>query len=197
VRYGLGRHISTLSEESVIQYFKVYFPGPPGDKQPKQVQFTYSSQILGIFAMTFSKASIALLIKRLSVYHSNFLQSTMPIAGVGIWAVFSLFASILQCNLPNPWFGALESCPAREGLWSAILILNIVSDAILAVYIIPGVSKLNMPKPVRLTVVGLFACRLFVCITSGVQLSRLIRNAHSRDPTCRLFGAKERKIGSR
>lgn len=135
--------------------------------------------------MTFSKASIALLIRRLSVYHSSFLRSSMPIAGVGIWAIFSLFASIFQCNLPNPWFSAPESCPARKGLWSAILVWNMVTDAVLAVYIVPGVSRLNMPKPVRLTVVGLFASRLTVCVASGIQLNQLIRNVHSQDPTCK------------
>jgi hypothetical protein len=147
-------------------------------------KFTYSSQVLGIFAMSFSKASIALLIRRLSVYHSSFFRSSVPIASVGIWAIFSLFASILQCNLPNPWFGALESCPTRERLWFAILILNIISDALLAVYIIPGVSRLHMPKPIRLTVVGLFATRLLVCVASGVQLAHLIQHARTEDPTC-------------
>lgn len=186
MKYGLGRHVSTLSPKDLTQYFKVPQIPHPTSAHTKHAQFTYSSQVVGIFAMAFSKASIALLIRRLSVYHSSFFRASLPIVTVGIWAIFSLFASIFQCNLPNPWTGSPKDCPAREVLWSAILVLNIVSDALLAVYIIPGVSRLNMPKPVRLTIVGLFACRLSVCVASGIQMARLIQDTGTSDPTCTL-----------
>jgi hypothetical protein len=135
--------------------------------------------------MSFSKASVTLLFRRLSVYQGSVFNSVTPIVSVGAWAVFSLFASIFQCSLPNPWRGPLDSCPTREGLWSTVIILNIISDFILAVYIIPGVWKLNMAKSMRLTVLSLFASRITVCVTAAVQLFRLIQHAHSGDETCK------------
>jgi hypothetical protein len=138
--------------------------------------------------MTFSKASIALLLRRLSVYHSSVFCSSTPIAGICIWAVFSLLASTFQCGLPTPWRATPSQCPARVGLLSTVGILNIITDAVLAVYIIPGVWRLeSMAKHVRLTVIVLFATRLTVCVAAAIQVIRLIQFADSQDETCKYF----------
>jgi hypothetical protein len=135
--------------------------------------------------MTFSKASVALLLRRLSVYHSSYFHSSIPIVGVGIWAVFSLFALIFQCDLPDPWRVTSPQCHARVGLISAVVISNVVTDFILAVYIIPGVWKLSMKQNVRLTVVSLFATRLVVCILGCIQVLRFLQYSKSPDQTCK------------
>jgi hypothetical protein len=136
--------------------------------------------------MTFSKASVALLIRRLSVYHSSFFRSSIPVVLVGIWAVFSLFASIFQCNLPNPWRATPSQCPARIGLLSTVIITNVITDFFLSIYIIPGVWRLSMKKNVRLTVIALFATRLAVCVVGIYNVCRLIQSSKSSDLTCNI-----------
>lgn len=147
-------------------------------------QFTYTSQIVGVMAMAFSKASVSLLLRRLSVYQSSPCHSSVPVVAVGIYTIFSFFTSIFQCGLPSPWRVDVESCPYREGLWITTISLNILSDAILSVYVIPGIWKLNMAKAVRLTVVSLFMSRVIVCVSAAIELVRLIQNNGSKDDTC-------------
>ncbi|KAF2428691.1 hypothetical protein EJ08DRAFT_735634 [Tothia fuscella] len=166
-KHGLGKHYSDVSEQSLLRYYK----------------FIYSAQIVGIFAMTFSKASVAFLLKRLTIYHTSFFHTSLTFLGVGIWAIFSLFASTLQCNLPNPWYAKPELCHAREGLWSTIIVLNFLSDFILSIYIIPGVWRLTMAVSIRSTIIVLFSLRLLVCVSSAFQLSKLLRFSQSSDPT--------------
>jgi hypothetical protein len=135
--------------------------------------------------MTFSKLSVALLLKRLSIYDTILLHTSIPLAGISLWAIFSLFATLFQCNVPNPWqLSPPSRCQAREGLLSAIIILNIVTDAILSVYAVPGIWRLNMAKNVRLTVLTLFTSRLIVCAVAVLQLVYLVRNAPTQDETC-------------
>jgi hypothetical protein len=98
--------------------------------------------------MMFSKASAALLMRRLEVYQSSVIRSSALLASVGIWAVFSLFATIFQCSSPTPWRATPSNCPARIGLLSTVGILNIVTDAVLSVYIIPGVWRFEVPKQI-------------------------------------------------
>jgi hypothetical protein len=137
--------MSTLSELDVTNYFKVS-KNKSVFSVANSFQFTYASQIVGIFAMTFSKASVALLIRRLAMYHSCVLHTSTPLVSVGIWAAFSLFAAIFQCSLPNPWRATPSECPARIGLLSTVGILNIITDAELSVYIIPGVWRFEGPQ---------------------------------------------------
>jgi hypothetical protein len=94
----------------------------------------------------FSKASVALLIRRLAIYQSSFTHTLTPLASTGIWAVFALFATIFECKSGTPWRATPSKCPYRVGLLSTAGILNIITDALLAIYIIPGVWRFELPS---------------------------------------------------
>jgi hypothetical protein len=121
----------------------------------------YASHLVGLaVSTTFSKASvIALFGKILWAWlprASYFYLSAM----VAVWCLFSVFALAFQCNLPEPWHMVSSNCPTKERLFYPVIILNIVTDFVLAVYIFPHISSLSMQKVDQWTVIGVFASRV-------------------------------------
>lgn len=109
--------------------------------------------------MTFSKISVSLLMRRLSIDTAPMLWSG-PVASIAIWAFLAILAILFQCKPPNPWNSSPSNCPHRDGIWFAVGSFNIVTDTFLALYVASKIWNLNMESKVRTTVIILFMSRL-------------------------------------
>jgi hypothetical protein len=110
--------------------------------------------------MAFAKASVVFLFNRLNIYQARTGPLLILLSSIGAWCLLSVFILAFQCHLPEPWRNTPSNCPTHGKLYFVVGSLNIFTDAVLSVYVIPDVWKLNMGKILRVTVIALFASRL-------------------------------------
>lgn len=143
VENGLGRHIDTLSGRQSVSFYK----------------FVYSASILGIFAMLFAKMSVITLYERISQDQHKLGAGILK--GIIIaWAVFSVFAQAFQCGIPHPWVTDPATCDTKGRLNYPIIILNAVTDALLAVGLAKAVLDISNRMNNRTLICSLFLCRI-------------------------------------
>jgi hypothetical protein len=78
--------------------------------------------------------------------------------GVSVWTVFSLFALLFQCGAVHPWVYTPQKCAGD--VWYPVIVLNVISDGVLAFFFAPTLWKLQTSRTQRLRVMSLFAVRL-------------------------------------
>jgi hypothetical protein len=111
--------------------------------------------------MACAKASVPLLYQRIAeplpqgkYYYYYFIFM------VGVWTIFAVFAQAFACKLPKPWLHLPSDCSAQFSLGYAVITLNMVTDAVLALAFLPILWRLNTNRRKRITVMALFASRL-------------------------------------
>jgi hypothetical protein len=82
---------------------------------PRRMRLTvhklyYSSNILFLVALAFSKASVASLLLRLCADKRQKRFFVGALASNGLWLVSSIFAMALQCDISQPWILVGEQC---------------------------------------------------------------------------------------
>lgn len=106
--------------------------------------------------MSFAKLSSAFLVGRIAPQSR---RSNLTLHGmIGFWIVYSLLAFAFQCGIPNPWKIDPHKCSQGVLLFS-IIILNMITDIVLAVWIFPILRPLRRNKNQRATVAILFGSR--------------------------------------
>jgi hypothetical protein len=92
---------------------------------------------------------------------------------IGGWTIFAILSVAFQCTsqLPKSWLYEPTRC-YQGGLEYAVVALNLVTDAYLAIFFIPTVWALHMHVSKRVLVAGLFLSRLL----SVPQRSIIYRN---------------------
>ena len=123
-----------------------------------QIQWIYCVHLLSILSMTFAKVSVVLLMRRITQATTRIWDIVM--GSCCLWGVFSFLAFAFQCGLPKPWVYEPLQCTTRGKLQYPIIVLNIVTDVILSVGMLPSLWKLKAPFETRVTVMILFALRL-------------------------------------
>jgi hypothetical protein len=118
----------------------------------------YAIQFLGLAAMAFAKTSVAILSRR--VLARPHLFSSAILSVIAGWVLFSCFVVAFPCHLPRPWIYIPSQCSTLSKLLYPVIVFNIVTDALLAFWLIPFVSRLNIPLKKRLSVCCLFGVRL-------------------------------------
>ncbi len=118
----------------------------------------YTAEILGILSMTSAKISVVMLFKRIATTANRSFKFGLSMCVM--CGVFSFFAVVFQCQLPKPWVFLPSQCNTHGYLEIPVIILNMVTDAALALGILPTVWKLKMPQDTRVTVMALFGVRL-------------------------------------
>lgn len=170
VNAGLGRHLSDLSPDHLDLYYKMIFTG----------------QYLGIAAMACAKTSAVLLSDGIVPQEPRRYYVMLSI--IGTWALFSVLAVSFQCQLPRPWVFVPSKCSTHGDLQYPIIIGNLLTDALLAVWIIPTIWKLLMDLRKRVIVIVLFGTRLIVSFAAIGQIVSVAQNLHSPDQTWAQFG---------
>lgn len=149
----------------------------PADRFSKAA---YAAQLLQIAAMAFAKLSSAFLVERVAPQSRK--QRGFLFGMVGVWIVYSLFAFAFQCGLPNPWRFDPTKC-AHGGPLFTIIILNMVSDVVLAGWIYPILRPLSMDRARRINVALLFGSRAIVPLAAGAQIWAATKLFQGNDPT--------------
>ena len=167
--HGLGQHQDALSEGSFAIYAKNY----------------YISNILFLITIYFAKISLVFFIMRLTPVRTTIHICYGLIAGITAWTIATTIALALQCNPPRPWDyieTAKHTCNVNiPALYASIGAIDILTD--LAIVLMPVVIVWNVQISLhqRFTVIGVFACRLAVCVCSALRLSSLPAYFHSAD----------------
>ncbi|KAF2709736.1 hypothetical protein K504DRAFT_347471, partial [Pleomassaria siparia CBS 279.74] len=167
---GLGKRMKMVDERDLEYFYKMM----------------WVAELTGIVAMTFAKTSITLLSHRVSPRKPYQYYSMLGI--VAIWSMLSLFGIGFQCGVPHPWVYVPSNCPGRRVLLYPIIVLNILTDALLALWIVPTLIRLLMDTGKRVTVVILFGARLLVCGFAIVQLVSVAQYIRKADVTYNSLG---------
>ncbi|KAF2678738.1 hypothetical protein K458DRAFT_276780, partial [Lentithecium fluviatile CBS 122367] len=164
INAGLGKHAVELSDGHITRYFKA----------------AYAAQLLQIATIGLAKTSSIFLIERVSS-QTRKVKATLH-GLVGFWFVYSVLAFGLQCGLPMPWEVAAGKC-ARGGPLVSVIAINMISDLVIAGWILPTLWPLKMDKGRRLIVGFLFGARAGVALVAGGQAWAAARAMQSDDPT--------------
>ncbi|KAF2185563.1 hypothetical protein K469DRAFT_632088, partial [Zopfia rhizophila CBS 207.26] len=164
---GLGRHQDALSPEEVNRYFKLY----------------WTTQFLGIVALTSAKLSIVLMFRRIvpSQQAPFTLKILIPI--MSSYAILALFLIGFQCQLPSPWSFDPKTCSTHGRVYYPTTIFNILTDILLAGWILPSIWALQMRQGTKFLVMALFASRVVVCIVDIGRMFVIHSALQSEDQT--------------
>ena len=121
-------------------------------------QLIYTAQLLSIASMAFSKISVVMLLKRITQILSNSYK--IGLGMVVIWGIFSFLAMAFQCQLPKPWTFVPSQCNTHGHLQYPVIILNMLTDGVLGLGMLPTIWKLKLGRSIRVTVIILFGIRL-------------------------------------
>lgn len=174
VPQGIGRHIVELTPVQIEKFSKLQ----------------YATHFLSVLSMASSKASLVLMYRRLirtvPTHGKLTLQLLLPV--VLAYAVISLFLVAFQCPGPNSWAWTASTCSGRGTVHYAVSALNIVTDALLAIWIVPTIVGLQMAKSSKTAVIALLASRVIVCMFDGLKIMYIRRSVHSGDRTWPALG---------
>ncbi|PVH92082.1 hypothetical protein DM02DRAFT_663293 [Periconia macrospinosa] len=162
-RGGLGEPFRSVSAVRAANYFK----------------FAWAAQLLQLAAMSFAKCSSAFLTCRVAPQSPR--EQLVLFGTVALWTLSSLLLFGLQCGLPKPWSNVLVC--SRGGPVFTVIVLNMLSDALLAWWIVPIIRRLKIDRERRRSVVTLFASRGIIPFVSVGQLWAVAKSVRGGDPT--------------
>ncbi|PVI02260.1 hypothetical protein DM02DRAFT_670697 [Periconia macrospinosa] len=160
---GLGEPFRSVSADRAAKYFK----------------FSWAAQLLQMAAMSFAKCSSAFLTSRIA--SQSRCEQLILFGTVALWTLSSLLLFGLQCGLPRPWSN-VPAC-SRGGPVFTVIALNMLSDALLAWWIVPIIRPLKIDRERRRSVIILFASRGIIPFVSAGQLWVVAKIVRGGDPT--------------
>ncbi|PUU77745.1 hypothetical protein B9Z19DRAFT_1085572 [Tuber borchii] len=176
--YGAGRHISDIPKDDILRLIKM----------------GYSMQILYVVVMTFTKASLLLLLLRL-VKNRRMLVVVWPIFGfMCTFAMVSFWASVFHCTPPPyVWKGVDRagthkvSCGNFKALQYWVPAGSILTDIILWLLPLRLIYPLRLPRAQKIVLYMVFILGAMVFISASVRISLILAlgtfGPHPEDPT--------------
>ncbi|KAH7161852.1 hypothetical protein EDB81DRAFT_353670 [Dactylonectria macrodidyma] len=156
-RYGLGRHVWTLSPEEVVLYLRCFW-----------VSIFFYMTSLALVKLTLLLQYYRLM--SVSNMRTVFLAAIVIIC---LWAVSQIFIMLLSCiPLQATWDPRVHGkCgPNVLTLWYFNGVFNIVSDVAIFILPLPVIYKLQLPRSHKLCLVAIFCLGFF---TVGVSILRM------------------------
>jgi hypothetical protein len=144
----------------------------------------------GVLALTFAKLSLILLFTRIAPNRTGPQNSTWLMPMVAVYTLLCLSLIAFQCQLPQPWILSHNKCSTHGNVYYAIITSNMLTDALLAVWIFPVIWGLNMKVHAKSIVLWLFGSRLVVCAADIGRLVVIHKALQSEDQT-RTFEKKK------
>ncbi|KAF2847929.1 hypothetical protein T440DRAFT_520366 [Plenodomus tracheiphilus IPT5] len=167
VRAGLGRHQQKLDQELVGRYFKLF----------------WVTQIFVVLALALAKLSLALLFKRITPrqIRPRIARLLMPMIALYTLVCVSLIS--FQCQLPRPWILSPKKCYTHGNVYYPITISNILTDALLSIWMFPIIRTLHTRDHTKAVLMWLFGSRLFICILDVGRMVVIHNALQSEDQT--------------
>lgn len=114
--------------------------------------------------MALAKLSSAFLIERVAPQTRK--AKTILFGMIVTWSVFSVLAVALECGLPR-WTIESMQC-GNGGLLISVIVLNMITDLVLAGWIVPTLWSLSLDKEKCTTAMLLFGARaMYVSVQRG------------------------------
>jgi hypothetical protein len=89
---------------------------------------------------------------------------------VAAYVLLAFFLIGFQCQLPHPWVLSPNQCSTHGFVYYPITIFNILTDALLALWILPVLRELQMRRHTKDIIKWLFVSRFLVCIVDAVRM---------------------------
>jgi hypothetical protein len=126
----------------------------------------FTGHYLEIAAMAFAKTSFFLLADRVA---PQLPQTYYSFIGMIVaWATFSILSISFQCHLPKAWVYVPDECPTHGNLAYPIIIGNILTDTILALWFLPTIWRVLIDKEKRIAVMALFGTRIMYDFSAAI-----------------------------
>ncbi|KAI9840059.1 MAG: hypothetical protein M1819_000252 [Sarea resinae] len=157
VHHGFGKHMADMTPQAHVQAMKVFF---------------YLAQIPYKTGVCFTKCSILLLYLR--IFPSRRFRYTVYATMIFVvaYSISFVFLTIFQCTpIPRAYDKKIPGhCVDNMGQWYSYAVVNIVSDFWILFLPLPSISKLKLPLPQKIGLMGVFALGAFVCVVSIVRV---------------------------
>lgn len=137
----------------------------------------YATGLTGIAAQAAAKLSVAFLYERLAPRQDK-RGIAILLSTIGVWIVAAVFGTAFACGVQIDYEA---SCPAGGWVDFAILILNFLTDLMLAVWMIPRLWQLQARLEDRILPIMLMGSRILVCVLQLGQLGVLGRFSASNE----------------
>lgn len=169
VRYGLGKHQDTLSEDQAVASLKCFWV------------------IIWVYNLAISFTKFSILLQYLRIFpHKNFrLACYIMIGIVSAYSLWTFFSAIFAC-IPVSYFWNSNidgHCLDRFAVWFANAGINIATDIATVVLPLPIVKSLNLPPRQKYALMGVFALGGFTILVSILRLNSLYVVSKSTDIT--------------
>ncbi|RPA95801.1 hypothetical protein L873DRAFT_1837050 [Choiromyces venosus 120613-1] len=169
LKYGMGRHVGTISSEELIMYTKV----------------TWISGLFYCASIAFVKASLLALYLHLSPRRTYRSLSYILLVLVVGHIISSLTVIIFQCTpVPYLWDKTMKGrCIQTKIFYFANAGLNILTDVLIYLLPMPILWGIQLPKRQKVGLCAIFSLGALACAASIVHLLYLPELLDSQDPT--------------
>ncbi|KAI0176026.1 hypothetical protein GGR52DRAFT_342075 [Hypoxylon sp. FL1284] len=171
VSYGLGRHLSTLSDAQIRSYYSSIL----------------ASDILSTFVFVLSKLSLAVLLGRITPSSTMIVMLRFFTIFTILWGISDILSVSFQCGARVPMRVLNDKCVNERAIFLSHGVINIVTDSVLMLLPVFVVWTVQIPLKQKLTVLGLFWTRISVCVLVGIELGSMESYLSGNDPTCMSF----------
>jgi len=100
-----------------------------------------------------------------------------------VYCLVAFFLIGFQCQLPRPWVLSPAHCSTHGAVYYPLTISNILTDALLAFWIIPVLWGLQMSQHTKRVVMWLFGSRFALCIADVGRMFVIHKALQSEDQT--------------
>ncbi|KAJ4144376.1 hypothetical protein LMH87_003260 [Akanthomyces muscarius] len=156
VREGVGIRYNDAYHDSVDSGLKAY----------------YASTIMYILALCPAKASMSLLISRVSrqAADKHLLATRVVTAVILVWGVASVFIVAFQCGSTRPWDLTAGHCTGVFPRWLVIETVSLLIELLISALAFTLVLGLDLAFQTKFIVVMAFSAQLLVAIPVGYRL---------------------------
>ncbi|PYH89848.1 hypothetical protein BO71DRAFT_487608 [Aspergillus ellipticus CBS 707.79] len=151
----------------------------------KQLKALYITIPLYNLCLTLTKLSLIFLYRRLfppKGYQVLLMVALAVVLVTGMWMVFS---AILFCIPVRAFWDTSipHTCLSQSVVWGLNAALQITTDLALVIIPLPILARLRLPKRQKAALIFIFALGFFVCATSIVRLTTIVKLIHTTNFT--------------
>jgi hypothetical protein len=147
------------------------------------LQLFWTTQILTVISLAIAKMSLVVLFQRITPKQIEPQTIRWLTSMVAIYTLLSLFLIAFQCKLPHPWILSPRYCSTHGNIYYPVTISNMLTDAVLAIWIFPIVWGLQMEVHTKSVISWLFGSRLLICLADIGRLLIIREALRSEDQT--------------
>ena len=147
------------------------------------LQVFWTMQISGIITLALAKLSLVVLLQRIALERVGPQAVRWLFSTVAVYTLLSLLLVFFQCYPSQPWILTPNKCSTHGNAYFPITCSNMLTDAVLALWIVPVIWSLQMEAHAKSIVYWLFGSRLLICVADIVRMAVIHKALQSEDHT--------------